>query len=151
MGRIALGSVALLLLTACQPSPRDRLVGVWQITELSLRTPDSSRTIANPQPGVLIVTERHYSFLHISGEEPRDTLSEYPSDAERLTALERLQMSTGTYEASDCLFRVTRMIAAYEQLMGQQHTSGYRIAGDTLWMNRELGDGHATFKFVRLE
>ena len=138
-------------LASCRPPANEGLLGVWRMTEVVFSTPNMSRIIANPQPGAFIFTKRHYSFMHIWGDEPRSFLPDSPNDAERLESLERLRTSLGTYEASDSTITIKRWIASYENLMGHTQTSPYRIVGDTLWVGWVTEDGVAEFKFIRIE
>jgi hypothetical protein len=56
------------------PATRNPLVGAWRVTEID----DANRPpITNPQPGLYIFTEQHYSFQRINGTGP---LPDYPSN-----------------------------------------------------------------------
>ena len=78
------------------PATRNPLVGAWRVTEID----DANRPpITNPQPGLYIFTEQHYSFARINGTGP---LPDYPSndkatDADKVAVFNALYLNTGTY------------------------------------------------------
>ncbi len=106
----ALAVVIFMPLTAQAQS--SALQGAWTITEVSVSTPDTSWTEANPQPGLYIFLEPHYSTLIVRGSEPRELLSDDPTDAERLAAFGRpFIANSGTYEVSGTTLTVRPLVA----------------------------------------
>ncbi len=110
------------------------LQGAWTITEVSVSTPDTSWTEANPQPGLYIFVERHYSTLIVQGSEPRELLSDDPTDAERLAAWSPFIANSGTYEVSGTKLTVRPLVAKFPNSMSDNSgwTYTYRVEGDTL-------------------
>ena len=109
------------------------LQGAWTITEVSVTTPDTSWTEANPQPGLYIFLERHYSTLIVQGSEPREFLSDDPTDAEFLAAFGPFIANSGTYEVSGTTLTVRPLVAKVPEAMSDNSfTYTYRVEGDTL-------------------
>ncbi len=71
------------------------LVGAWKVTEID----DVNKPpITNPQPGLYVFTEQHYSFLRINGTAP---LPAYPSnakatDADKVAVFDAIFVQSGT-------------------------------------------------------
>ena len=127
----ALAVVIFLPLTAQAQS--SALQGAWTITEVSVTTPDTSWTEANPQPGLYIFLERHYSTLIVPGSEPRELFSDDPPDAARLAAFSRFIANSGTYEVSGTTLTVRPLVAKQPEAMSDNSfTYTYRVEGDTL-------------------
>ncbi len=104
----ALAVVIFMPLTAQAQS--SALQGAWTITEVSVTTPDTSWTEANPQPGLYIFLEPHYSTLIVQGSEPRDLFSDDPTDAEFLAAYSPFIANSGTYEVSGTTLTVRALV-----------------------------------------
>ena len=79
-------SVALMcVLSAAAVSAQTqapKLQGVWKIVEVRTSGPDASTNTA-PQPGLVIISAKHYSMTSISADAPRPRL---PADASKATA-----------------------------------------------------------------
>ncbi len=109
------------------------LQGAWTITEVSFSTADTSWTEANPQPGLYISLEPHYSTLIVQGSEPRDLFSDDPTDAEFLAAFLPFVANSGTYEVSGTTLTVRPLVALHPNSMSNNsYTYTYRVEGDTL-------------------
>lgn len=134
----------------------DRLVGAWLIVQTTRTTPDSSSVNDNPQPGLYIFTERHFSIMLIPGENPRADLPPNASPEERLAAFEDFIADAGSYEATDTLITMRNLIAKVPNVMnaGAGGPYRYRIDGDTLTLSFSGGwaaGGETTYQLVRLE
>ena len=109
------------------------LQGAWTITEVSVTTPDTSWTEANPQPGLYIFLEPHYSTLIVQGSEPRELFSDDPTDAELLAAWSPFIANSGTYEVSGTTLTVRPLVAKQPNAMSDDSfTYTYQVEGDTL-------------------
>ncbi len=127
----ALAGVIFMPLTA--QSQSSALQGAWTITEVSVTTPDTSWTEANPQPGLYIFLEPHYSTLIVQGSEPRELFSDDPTDAERIAAFDPFVANSGTYEVSGTTLTVRPLVALHPNSMSNNsYTYTYRVEGDTL-------------------
>ena len=93
---------------------RSGLVGVWLIVETTVTTPDSTTTDENPQPGIYIFTERHFSNMLVPREN-RPLFSEERTDEERLVAYDNFIADSGSYELTDSLLTTHNMIAWTKQ------------------------------------
>jgi len=97
IGITLLGLIAVAMTVYGQsPAARNSLVGAWRVTEID----DANRPpITNPQPGLYIFTEQHYSFVRINGTGP---LPNYPSndkatDADKVAVFNAIYLNSGTY------------------------------------------------------
>ena len=128
----ALAVVIFMPLTAQAQS--SALQGAWTITEVSVSTPDTSWTEANPQPGLYIFLEPHYSTLIVEGSEPRELFAgDEPTDAEKLAAYTPFIANSGTYEVSGTTLTVRPLVAKVPNAMSDNSfTYTYRVEGDTL-------------------
>ena len=128
MRRIVIAAFALTVLAACQPAiieEANPLLGAWQISEMSVTTPDTSYTITSPQPNLYLFTERHYSIMRALGNQPRELFagdapvlgSLTPTDAERLAAWSTFLGHSGTYEVSGSTLTVRPIVAKIPGVM----------------------------------
>ena len=172
MLRILRLSIVLLLLSgmlAAQNSGKKRPIeGVWKIVEIVETGPGASST-SIPQPSLLIVTRRHYSFMRARGEKPRALYAaERPTDAEKLAAFNSFVANTGSYEVSGSTLTFHPIVSRNPNYMaGGFTTYRFRIAGNNLWLMEKSSDSsyrvgdkvlpssapasETTTKFVRIE
>jgi len=139
-----------------QPVLRSELIGVWLITETATTTPAGKVVNDQPQPGIYIFTDSHFSNVLIPGS-GRALFSDTPTDQERLTAYDNFITDIGTYDATDSTLTTHNIIAKVPNVMtgGIGITYRYRVEGDTLrltfsgaWAPR---DGEITYQLRRLE
>jgi hypothetical protein len=105
--------------------------------QLSFTTPDTSGTIADPQPSLYLFTSRHYSIMYVPGSEPRALFRDMsrPTDAEKITAYNSFIANSGTYALSDSTIETRPIVAKTPNFMaGQSQTYSYRLRGDSLWL-----------------
>jgi hypothetical protein len=145
MRRFIFATFALTVLAACQP-PADEdtnpLIGAWQVTEMTTTSPDSSYTINDPQPGLYIFTEGHYSMMYVPAGEPRPLDAGdvpilgalIPTDAEKIASWETFIANSGSYAISGSTLTTRPMVAKSANLMaaGSPLTMTYQVMGDTL-------------------
>ena len=138
----ALAIIACLALTACQqPSSQQTgdqaqtddnpLAGAWRITEASVTSPDTSYTDTDPQPGLYLFLDRHYSTLLVPGPE-RASFTDETTDAERLAAYENFIANTGTYTVSDSTLTLQHIVTKFPNVMSGTLTYTYQVEGNTL-------------------
>lgn len=145
MRRFVFAALALTLTVACQSAPAEEanpLVGAWRITEMTTASPDSSSTISNPQPGLYLFTETHYSMMYVPTGEQRpldegDTpmLGAFtPTDAEKIASWETFIANSGSYEVSGSTLTTRPMVAKSANLMasGGPLTMTYELMGDNM-------------------
>ncbi len=127
MRRFIFAVFALTVLAACQPEVTEvanPLVGVWEVSEVSVTSPDTSYTITNP-PSLYFFTERHYSVMRVRGGEPRELFagdapvigSLAPTDDERLAAWSTFSAHSGTYEISGSTLTIQPIVAKHPNIM----------------------------------
>jgi hypothetical protein len=144
---------------SAQPS----LEGAWEMAEFHLTGPDTSYTIHDPQPSLYVFLGRHYSLMHVPGDQPRarfgggePTLgSLQPTNAEKLAAYDSLIANAGTYEASEGTLTLRPIVAKNPNLMdGGTLKYGYHFEDEVLWLTSEPAweEGVSLrFKLTRLE
>ncbi len=154
MRRIVLAALALsFVLPLTARAQEGALRGVWELTEVSLTSPDTSWTITDPRPALLMFAEHHYSIMGSRGRGSRERLSDEPSDAERLEAWGPFYANAGTYEVTGSTFTRRAIVAKNPNNEGSwTRTNTYRIEGDTLWMTFETATGaEISVTYLRLE
>ncbi len=138
----ALAIITCLALTACQqPSSQQTgdqaqtddnpLAGAWRITAASVTSPDTSYTDTDPQPGLYLFLDRHYSTLLVPGPE-RASFTDETTDAQMLAAYENFIANTGTYTVSDSTLTLQHIVTKFPNVMSGTLMYTYQIEGDTL-------------------
>ena len=158
---------------ACAPTTADQepaavaaapsVEGAWRITEFSSTGPDTSYTISDPQPSLLIFLAGHYSQMYVPGDEPRELFSgdepvlgaQEPTEAEVLTAFGSFIANSGTYEVSGSTITTRPIVAKNPNFMaGGSISYTYRVEGDTFWLTINPPwdpDVEDSFTLTRLE
>jgi len=145
MRRFVLVALALTVFVACEPAAEEEtnpLLGAWQVTEMTTTSPDSSFTISNPQPGLYLFTEGHYSMMYVPTGEPRP-LDEgdvpmlgalAPTDAEMIASWETIIANSGSYTTDGSTLTTRPMVAKSANLMaaGGPLTMTFQVMGDML-------------------
>ena len=137
-----------------------KLIGAWLITETSVTTPDGTTTNENPQPGVYIFTEQHFSNMLIPSVEGRLPFSSQRTDEERLAAYDNFIADAGTYEISGSEITVHNIIAKEPNVMPPFSVDddliyGYSFDGESMVLTLRGGwappEGEITYRLDRLE
>jgi hypothetical protein len=115
---------------AADPDP---LEGAWRTVEVTTTGPDGS-TNANPQPGLRLIVDGHYSLIAVGGTEPRLVLPEGAPLAERASNLQRMTAQAGSYEVAGDMVTARPSVAKNPAVMdaGSFTTLTYQLAGDML-------------------
>ena len=129
---------------------KNPLMGAWKVTEIA--NPDGP-PLTNPQAGLYLFTEKHYSAVRLNGSKP---LPSYPSndvatDADKVAVFNILYMNTGSYAVSGSRLTLSPMVAKSAFAMAPGRTIEYEFAvqGDILTLiQKPKGPG---LKFVRVE
>ena len=133
-------------------------VGAWLITETSVTDPTGTIVNENPEAGLYIFTERHFSNMLIPGSE-RAPFSQERTGEERLAAYDNFIADGGTYEYTESTLTANNIVAKVPNVM-PPHASGpltyqWRLDGDELVMTLRGGwalmDGEITYRLSRLE
>jgi len=130
------------------PAARNPLVGAWRVTEID----DANRPpITNPQPGLYIFTEKHYSFARINGTGP---LPDYPSndkatDADKVAVFNAIYLNSGTYTVTANMLTTKAMVAKSAFAIGASNQYDFAVNGKALVLTQKPSG--AVIKLVRVE
>ena len=130
------------------PAARNPLVGAWRVTEID----DANRPpITNPQPGLYIFTEQHYSFARINGTGP---LPDYPSndkatDADKVAVFNAIYLNSGTYTVAANMLTTKAMVAKSAFAIGASNQYDFTVNGKALVLTQKPSG--AVIKLVRVE
>ena len=130
------------------PAARNPLVGAWRVTEID----DANRPpITNPQPGLYIFTEQHYSFARINGTGP---LPDYPSnekatDADKVAVFNAIYLNSGTYTVTANMLTTKAMVAKSAFAIGASNQYDFAMNGKALVLTQKPSG--AVIKLVRVE
>lgn len=148
--------LALVSIGACAPSGSspDSLLGAWQIIETTTTTPDSTWVDSDPEPGLYVFTERHFSNMLIQGG-PRAPFPTNPTPEQRLAAYDPFIADAGSYVRTDSTLVTSNRIAKVPNVMNSGVTYRYTLSGDTLLLTFSGGwapsDGEITYRLTRLQ
>lgn len=137
---IALAALAVILLTACERKESEKnespLEGVWTVTSIHVSGPDSAAN-TTVQPSLYLFTDKHYSIMRVTGNQPRAlTATDSATDAEKLAAYNSFIANTGTYEIADSTLTIHPVVARNPNFMaGGSDKYHFRVSGDTLWLS----------------
>ena len=159
--RIHLSGVMLLgaavALGARQPQSTT-LRGAWRIVATSLTAGETPAYRSYSQPGLLILTARHYSLMYVEGNESRRMFRDpaRPSDAEKVDAFDTFAGHSGTYVVEDSIVAMDIAIAKSPNLMGPELRTtfgrfAFQLSGDTLRLTRRTPRGAFAMQLVRVE
>jgi hypothetical protein len=111
------------------------------VTEIVVTGANAS-TVANPQPGLFIFAQKHYSIMWVPGNEPRSLFKgESPTEQEKIAAYDSFVANSGTYEMDGATLTVHPMVARSPNFMsGGISKSQLRIEGTTLWLTQKNTD-----------
>ena len=135
------------------------LVGVWLITETSVTEPTGTSVNQNPEAGLYVFTEHHFSNILIPGS-LREPLSAERTDEERLAAFDNFIADAGTYDYKKSTLTARNIIAKIPNVMPPHRTSAeltyrWRLEGDELILILQGGwappDGEISYRLTRLE
>ena len=141
---------ASLAATAVYGQTKNPLVGAWKVTEIAN---PKGPPLTNPQAGLYLFTEKHYSAVRLNGEKP---LPSYPSndvatDADKVAVFNMLYMNTGGYTVSGNMLTLSPTVAKSAFAMAPGRTLQYEFAvnGNMLTLTQKpTGPG---LKFIRVE
>jgi len=142
--------VLALATTTAYGQTKNPLMGAWKVTEIA--NPNRPPLI-NPQAGLYLFTEKHYSAVRLNGTKP---LPSYPSndvatEADKAAVFDILYMNTGSYTVSGNSLTLSPMVAKSAFAMAPGRTLQYEFAlnGDVLTLTQKpTGPG---LKFIRIE
>lgn len=144
MFRLLKGLTLMVLCTtivSAQSSTKKSIEGVWKVTEIVVTGEDASN-VPNPQPGLIIFTQKHYSVMWVPGNQPRSLFKgENPTNEEKIAAYDSLVANSGTYEIAEGTLTLHPMVARSPNFMaGGVSKNQLRIEGTTLWLTQKNTD-----------
>jgi len=134
----------------------EALQGAWRVVEM-VTTGPGGRTIANPQPGLLLFAGRHYSYTLVNGDQPRPRPpGGFASPEQLLAAWNPFAANAGTFEIEGDRMIRRPVVAKSPEAMGPGIYNEYtfRLSADTLWttsVGTETGPTRSptTVRYVR--
>ena len=132
--------LSIAIATCGQAFADERLEGAW----LAMEVTDSTGNVdAEPHPGLLIFTAKHYSIMYTTGQKPRAVLDENPNDAQTIAAYETLVANTGRYSVSGDKIMTRAFVAKHPNYMSDwpenQAIFTYSLVDDRLILVAEGG------------
>ena len=129
---------------------KNPLMGAWKVTQIA---DPGSPPLTNPQAGLYIFTEKHYSFARLNGTKP---LPLYPSnevatDADKVAVFDTLYVNTGSYTISGNILNTSLMVAKSGWAMAPGRTVDYDFAVNGNVLTLVLKRSGAVLKLIRIE
>jgi len=150
--------ISLVIVSCAQEEEKSPIEGVWQISEYTFNSPDTSWTSKSPQPSLWVFGKEYYSMMYVYSIEPRPL---FPDDYTRNTLTdEQIRSSfmtfianSGKFELDGSKFIVYPIVALEPNYMTNSSTEyEYKIEGDTMESTRVSITGSIRYyKLVRLE
>jgi hypothetical protein len=139
---------------------KTELQGAWQLIEVT-RTGENAGTNTHPQPGLIIFTEKFYSWIRVDSDQPRPEIpadSGKASRAEVVAAWGPFTANSGTYEISGQTLTIHPTIAKDPAVMRTGNAKMFTVVrdGNTLTLTqirsfRGLIANPTTFKLTRVD
>ena len=130
------------------------LIGAWIIIETMITDSGETTAIPDPQPGLYIFTERHFSTMLVPRGQ-RQPISEARTDEERLAAFDNFVADAGTYHLEGSALVTDNIIAKIPNGMTARIPYEYDFDGDELLLTLESAwappGGSITYRLRRLE
>jgi hypothetical protein len=149
--------VILLIIMSCAQEKESTIEGIWQMSEYSFSSPDSSWINKSPQPSLFIFIKDYYSYMYVSDNEPRPLM---PEGATRSTLTDEqfrkiflgIIANSGKYDLVGNKLTIRPIVALEPNLMGGAYIEHeYKMDGDTMWLTRAVTNGNRLLKLIRLE
>ena len=145
LGLVAILAVVATVTIAWRADMAERnpvLQGAWVVTSWEV----GGETVAEPQPGLIVFTETHYSMMYVDVAEPREQYAgEEMTDAEILGAYGTLTANSGRYEVSGNQLTTRAYVAKDPNYMGtwpeNAETYTFQVEGETLHLEWPSGWG----------
>lgn len=121
-----------------QTTARASLRGVWKVTEVLSRAPGEGWMAVTPNVSLYIFTEKHYSYMFVTGAGPRRLFAgdpNKPTDAEKVGAYDSFVAASGTYVLSGSTLTLKAILHKNpNEMAGEPLTYTVEIDGNTLRM-----------------
>ena len=132
--------------------------GVWQLVEITRTGPNAS-TNSKPQPGLWIITGKHYTYLAVSADKARPELpAAKMTDKDRSDAYNDFVAQAGNYEMKGSELIMKVFVARNPDAMraGSVFKNTFKLDGKTLSLTQTANQNGpianpTTYKLVRIE
>jgi len=153
---VVLGDIAQMVAVA-QRGSANPVIGVWRVSEITYTGP-KARTVANPQPGIFIVTSRYYSMQAVTSDAPRREIPlQHSTAGEYAVAFRNFAADTGTYDIDGNELTFKPIVAKTPRVMNSSQVDTFKMEGtDTLWLIQKTNERGAvenpvTIKLTRVD
>ena len=152
---LAVAAVSFVAFRPATTTDNSSTEGVWKAVHVTVTNEEGTQENEITQPNLTIYTGKHYASLWVGGQEPRERLSEDPTDEQLLAALRRFRGSAGTYEVKGHEIHMKVIVHRNPNTMAEQRESSapFEVHGDTMVATFTNPAGTSTFKvkYVRVE
>jgi len=145
--------VPALLVSAVGSVQGQSVQGVWKPVEMVISGgPNPGRHANDVQPGLLIISSRHYSMTFVPGFVARPVLDDTAPDSSWRNVWDQFTANAGTYSIRDSIFTFTPIVAKNPSVMsGKPIRTGFRAAGDSIWFTLSNDGVETRAKWIRIE
>jgi hypothetical protein len=147
--------VAIAATLLSSPLVAQSLTGVWKPVEIVIASgPTAGRHTTDVQPGLLMFTNGHYSWLRVTSFDPRPALSASPTDEERGRVFSAFTGQGGTYDVNGSTLTLLPTVAKNPAVMMRGTPDSYTLErdGDAYWLIGKTPEGAEwRMKLVRVE
>lgn len=112
------------------------LGGAWKVVEIRVKTTDKEFINSQPQPGLFLFTQNHYSMVWMPGDDPPKDFAHtwHPSDEEKVKSFNSIIVNSGTYQYTDSTLTTIPAVAKTPEFINGSATYSYQLKKDTLYM-----------------
>lgn len=150
--RIIAGMVSLAILVTAPSilAQSDKLVGVWKIAEAETFG-NNPQKIEDPQPGILIFTRNHFSWVDNHGAPLPEIQDKKPTLAYFAAAFDQLTALSGSYEVKGSTIAANIIVSKDPKATSEGDTLyfEYKFEGDLLVLTLKQFD--LELKMMRIE
>ena len=110
------------------------LKGAWKMKSIQWISPDTTFTIAEAQPGLLMMTDSIYSFMWTRTQAPRTPFKVLanPTDEEIKAGFQSVVYNAGTYKIEDNILKNTAFLARVPGFEGGEQIFKWTIDNNIL-------------------
>jgi hypothetical protein len=132
--RVGLLFVALLACCGQTNSVKNPLAGTWTVSEIVFKGPDGEKRIADPQPGLLIFSDQHYSFVWTPTDEARTPFQSFtePTLEEIQAAFNSIIVNAGEYEVTGSTITTRPVVSRIPGFTGGYAVYDFQLEERTL-------------------
>lgn len=144
----ALVVLAALAFTSGPSSQAASLEGVWKVVEVTSTTSEGSETNPITNPNITFFMGGYYSTLRVTGDGPRATLPDEPTDGQLVAAWRPFAANAGTYRVEGSRLTTSVMVAKSPNAMAESATgtSDIEVNGDVLLRTFTNSENGNTFR-----